>query len=331
MIPVSGGQRITKAFWNILTDYDISVGVVNWWVTWPPEKVKGYMVSDRWRNGASKKMENAVLTYPQPLVQELPKVGISKDRFLEDCEKFGLPTAVPPLAKSKNVDQLYNGYKQYWGQDKAVREACKRVMEKHQVDVFGVVFRIIDVSSHLYWTYLDQKLVDEMRAKLAAGKMTEADTKRVDAAFVKLIEPVYIYADKILGDFLKYQDRNTTYIICSDHGFKFEEGRYGHSSMKTPPDGVIILNGPAFKKNNRIEGATLLDVTPTLLYLLNVPIGRDMDGKVLFHAFYPEFVKRYPPTLVASHDKGERQKGEAATSDMDEEILEDLRSLGYIN
>lgn len=330
IIPVSGGQRITKAFWNIAGDYGLTTGVINWWVTWPPEKVDGYMISDRWRNGNPKKMQNTVVTYPPDLLKELPGVGMTRDKYLEDCKKFGLPTAVHPAVESRNVDLLYNGYKTYWGQDKAVREACRRMTQKHPVDVFGVVFRIIDVSSHLYWTYLDLKFVDEMRAKQAAGTMTPDDIKRIDAEFVKLIEPVYNYADRILGEFMKRGDRNTTYIICSDHGFKFEEGRYGHSSMKEPPYGIIILNGPAFKRNNRIDGATLLDITPTLLYLEGIPLGRDMDGKVLFNAFYPEFIKQNPPTLVASHDKGIRQKGEPASSDMDQEILDDLRSLGYI-
>ncbi|HSP07896.1 MAG TPA: alkaline phosphatase family protein [Acidobacteriota bacterium] len=329
IIPVSGGERITKAFWNITSEYGLSTGVVNWWVTWPPEKVNGYMVSDRWRN-ASKKILHTELTYPVNLVDQLPNVGMTKDRFLEDCEKFRLPVTVHPAAESKNVDILYDGYKTYWGQDKAVREACRRLTEKHPVDVFGVVFRIIDVSSHLYWTYLDQNFVDGMRAKQQAGTMTDEDTKRIDAAFTKIIEPIYIYADHILGDFLKHQDKDTTFIICSDHGFKFEEGRYGHSNMKTPPDGVVILNGPAFRKNVRIEGATLLDITPTLLYLEGIPVGQDMDGKVLFSAFNPEYLKKFPPTLVASHDKGERQKGQPASSEMDKEILEDLRSLGYI-
>lgn len=330
MIPVSGSQRVVKAFWNIASDYGLSTGVINWWVTWPPEKVNGYMISDRWRNGNAKQLEGMVLTYPPDLDKELPKIGLTKEKYLEDCQKFGLPTAVHPPAQSKNVDLLFDGYKTYWGQDKAVREACRRMTAKHPVDVFGVVFRIIDVSSHLYWTYLDADLVDKMRAKQAAGTMTPEDIKTIDAAFVKLIEPIYIYADHILGEFLKYQDKDTTYIICSDHGFKFEEGRYGHSSMKQPPDGVVILNGPMFKRNNRIDGATLLDITPTLLYLEGIPLGRDMDGKVLFKAFYPDFIKKYPPTLVASHDKGMRQKGEPASSAMDQQILEDLRSLGYI-
>jgi predicted AlkP superfamily phosphohydrolase/phosphomutase len=211
-----------------------------------------------------------------------------------------------------------------------VREACRRLLSKNKVDVFGVVFRIIDVSSHLFWTYLDLDLIAEMRDKLAKNQLTPQDIDRIDGEFTKIIEPIYIYADRIIGDFLRHADEHTNIIICSDHGFKFEEGRYGHSSMKVPPDGIIILNGPAFKKNYKLEGATILDITPTLLLLEGIPIGRDMDGKALFSAFRPEFLKHNPPTLVASHDKGIRQKGEPASSEMDEEILRDLRSLGYI-
>jgi predicted AlkP superfamily phosphohydrolase/phosphomutase len=330
MVPVSGNQRITKAFWNILSDYGISVGVVNWWVTWPPEQVKGFMVSDRYRNG-SKKLAKTSLTYPSELIDELPKVGMSNERYMEDRHKFGMPEELyPPKADSKNIEMLAGNYKSYWSQDRAVREACRRLLRKNNVDVFAVVYRIIDVSSHLFWTYIDIDLIDQMRAKLAKGTLTQADIDRMDAEFTKVIGPIYMYADHILGDFIRSADANTNFIICSDHGFKFEEGRYGHSSMKEPPDGVIILTGPAFRKNAKITGATLLDITPTLLYLEGLPVARDMDGKILFSAFKPEFLRANKPTLVASHDKGVRQKGEPASSEMDDEILQDLRSLGYI-
>lgn len=328
-IPFSGTQRATKAFWNILSEYGVTVGVVNWWVTWPPEKVNGFMVSDRYRNG-SKKIDPASLTYPPELIDDLPKIGMSHQRYLDDRRKFGLPAELKPIAESKNIDQMTTNYKIYWTQDKAVRETSRRLLAKKNVDVFGVVFRIIDVSSHLFWTYLDLDLIAEMRAKLAKKELTEQDIERINGEFTKIIEPIYIYGDLILGDFLRYADDHTSFIICSDHGFKFEEGRYGHSSMKIPPDGIIILNGPAFRKNYKLEGATLLDITPTLLFLEGIPIGRDMDGKVLFSAFRPEFIKNNRPTFVASHDGGERQKGEPISTEMDEEILRDLRSLGYI-
>jgi len=327
IVPVSGMQRAVKAYWNILSDYGVRVGVVNWWVTWPPEKVNGFMVSDHYRSRVKSKEPN--ITYPAELIKELPDVSISMERYLEERKKFGLPTELRPKASSKNIDQLADTYKTYWAQDRAVRESCRRLLAHKNVDVFGVVFRITDVSSHLFWTYLDLNLLAEMRSKLEQGKITPEDIRHIDDEFSKILEPIYVYADRILRDFLKEADQNTNFIIVSDHGFKFEEGRYGHSSMKQPPDGVIILNGPLFKKHYRIQNATLLDITPTLLYMEGIPTGKDMDGKVLIDAFVPDFINRNHPQLVASHDSGVR-KGNALESEEDKEILEDLKSLGYI-
>jgi hypothetical protein len=100
--------------------------------------------------------------------------------------------------------------------------------------------------------------------------------------------------------------------------------------MDVPPDGIVILSGPSFRKNHEISGATLLDITPTLLYSFQIPIGRDMEGKVLFDAFHPEYIKSNPPKLIASHDKGYQQEGEPVSSEVDQQMLEDLKSLGYI-
>lgn len=366
MIPVSGNERITKAFWNICSDYGLRVGVMNWWVTWPPEKVNGWMVSDRYRNGIPKKLEAAAqtqpnhpdlaLTYPPELIRSLPAVGITDEHYMEERALYGLPKDLkPPGADSKNIDLMVRGYKSYWGQDKAVWEATNRLLAKHDIDVFGSVFRIIDVSSHLFWTYIDPKLIEEMRKKtgmvnLPADRLdaeeTDADKPRgkkqqgqdldpkdaaiIDAAFAKVVGPIYMYADKIVGDIVKEAGPDANIIVCSDHGFKFYDGRYGHSGMPNPPDGILVLSGPIFKTGAKLDGATLLDITPTLLYAEGIPVGRDMDGKILFGAFKPEFIKKHTPTMVASHDHGVRQPGEPLSSGQDEQILEDLRSLGYI-
>ena len=39
----------------------------------------------------------------------------------------------------------------------------------------------------------------------------------------------------------------------------------------------LYENGPAIKQNDRLYGATILDVTPTILALLGLPVGGDMD------------------------------------------------------
>ena len=324
-VPVSGTQRITKAFWNTFTDYGISVGVVNWWVTWPAEKVNGFMVSDRFRERKSRDRKD--VTFPSELGSQLPEIRMSEKQFAEERQALGLPEKLHPDASSPAIDELAGQYKGYWLQDKQIREVSRYLIANRKVDVFAVVFRIVDVSSHLFWTSIDLNLIAEMRAK---PSLSEEDIARMDAAFLKILAPVYIYADRILGDFLDHADADTNIIVCSDHGFKFEEGRYGHSGMKTPPNGIVILSGPLFRPGVQLHDASLLDITPTLLYMEGIPVGRDMDGKPLFHAFPPEYVKSHPPRFVASLDKGFRQKGEPASSEMDEDILEDLKTLGYI-
>jgi predicted AlkP superfamily phosphohydrolase/phosphomutase len=330
MIPVSGTQRITKAFWNIFSDYGLTVGVVNWWVTWPPEKVNGYMISDRYRNWNPHRDKDVVLTYPPDLLSALPRVGVSQKQFQQDRLQYGLPEDMTPKVEDENVGELVRNYKTYWGHDKAIRESCRRMLDKQPVDVFAVVFRIVDVSSHTFSSLMDQQLMQDAAEKQAAGQLTQQDIDRVDTEFAKMMEPVYVYADEIVGDFLKHAGNNANVVICSDHGFTLDKGRYGHAYMDIPPDGIVILNGPAFRKGSQVEGASLLDITPTLLYLEGMPMGRDMDGRALFKAFNPAFLKTHTPTVVASHDKGFRQKGEPASSEMDQEILNDLKSLGYI-
>jgi len=324
-IPVSGSQRITKAFWNIFTDYGITVGVVNWWVTWPAEKVNGFMVSDRFRE--KKARDRKDLTFPSDLAKQLPELRMSERQFAIERQELGLPANIHPEASSHAIDELAGQYKGYWVQDKQIREVSRFLLANRKVEVFAVVFRIVDVSSHLFWTSIDANLIGEMRAK---SSLTSEDLAQLDAAFIKILAPVYVYADRIVGDFLEHADANTNIIVCSDHGFKFEKGRYGHSNMYTPPDGIVILSGPLFRSGAQIQNASLLDITPTLLYMEGIPLGRDMDGKPLFNAFRPEYVKTHPPRLVASLDQGFRQQGEPASSEMDEDILDDLKALGYI-
>ena len=40
-------MRKTKAVWNMVSDVEKTVGFINWWCSWPSEKVNGFIVSDR--------------------------------------------------------------------------------------------------------------------------------------------------------------------------------------------------------------------------------------------------------------------------------------------
>jgi len=72
-----------------------------------------------------------------------------------------------------------------------------------------------------------------------------------------------------------------------------------------------------------------MDLAPTILYAMGVPIPSDMDGRVLTEAFDPEF--RSSVEVQYSDELSQRPTGEGEYSaDDEEEIRERLRGLGYV-
>ena len=84
------------------------------------------------------------------------------------------------------------------------------------------------------------------------------------------------------------------------------------------------------KADGAVEQASVLDVTPTVLALLGMPIGRDMDGRVLTEAFASEFLAQRPVTYVDTHDANLMQKDTEEEEPVSEELMDRLRALGYV-
>ena len=49
--------------------------------------------------------------------------------------------------------------------------------------------------------------------------------------------------------------------------------------------GIFLAYGPDIKKGAEIQGAKIYDVAPTILHLMDVPVTKDMDGRVLKEIF----------------------------------------------
>ena len=91
-------------------------------------------------------------------------------------------------------------------------------------------------------------------------------------------------------------------------------------------EGMIVGTGPAFEPGVEPQNASLLDIAPTVLHLLGVPVPEDMDGRVLTELLRPELC-------------GELQKQEAVEAgvsaadygeDDDAVIQQRLADLGYL-
>jgi len=95
-------------------------------------------------------------------------------------------------------------------------------------------------------------------------------------------------------------------------------------------NGVLLAWGPHVRRGARIEGATMLDVAPTLLYDMGLPVPDNMEGRVLAGLLDPDFVAAHPVRREPPLSEAERSPAGVYTTDEQAEIAGRLAALGYI-
>ncbi len=100
-------------------------------------------------------------------------------------------------------------------------------------------------------------------------------------------------------------------------------------------NGVLLFRGPGGNggEGKRIQDASLMDIAPTVLYALGLPVPDDMDGKVLNGLFSEGYQRDNPVRKVKADTRAaQAPSGEKDYQDEQEEekIKERLRGLGYL-
>jgi len=104
------------------------------------------------------------------------------------------------------------------------------------------------------------------------------------------------------------------------------ENSGGHSG---DPPGVFIAHGPDINPDADLADIEIHDITPTLLYALGLPVGKDMTGEPSTGLFTEDFQQRNPLTTVPTY--GDRAATTATSTDEDAAMIEQLRQLGYLD
>src|SRR5437868_13672867 len=92
------------------------------------------------------------------------------------------------------------------------------------------------------------------------------------------------------------------------------------------------MRGTGVLSDERIYGASILDVAPTVLTLLGLPVGQDMDGKVLVDAFVetPQ-INRIPSWEEVPGEAGlHPAEASLQNSEAGDQALQQLIDLGYV-
>ncbi len=337
----TGNVRRTEAMWNIASSAGRDVQIVNWWATWPAEPVRGEMVSNHYPKAKGNTLDE--VTYPPELVAELePYSSIEREIVRQQIANAGIPVYAPEVAESTfrpsdNFRREFRASAGHFVEDLLVEWVAHHLLEtRGQRDLFGIIFRNADIFSHFLWRFIDRRTAERVFRLLMVDKvpLTPELETTMNQAYARVLESVYVHEDRRLGRLLERAGPETVVIVVSDHGFQFRPYGFYHYGLDAgggtlAPPGVIFLWGEPIRRGARLRTPTVFDVTPTVLYLLGLPVGEDMDGRVLTEAIVPKVLAERNIAWVATHDTGTRG-GEPRPSPIDDDILEELQRLGYV-
>lgn len=322
--PVSSRMRKCPALWNILSSQQINNHVIGWFASHPAEKIRGVCVSESFTRPPQKVGDDWRVPQ-QSVCPASSAASLAELRVrIEDVDQALLGLFLPHMDQMDLEQDLrwqkiiYRLAELYTAHNAAIQI----ISEHTDWRCLAVYYHFIDWICHDFMPYRPS-------VKTASS---EQDVR----FYGSVVDAAYRVQDALLADLLQHAGSEVTLMVVSDHGF--------HSDSLRPekiPDvsagianwhrshGIIAMSGPGIKPAGTISGANVLDVTPTVLHLLDLPIGADMDGRPLVEAT----LSANPAAKIPSWDTLALDP-EATETDVceseDDALLQQFIDLGYI-
>lgn len=326
-------DRRGHALWNIVSDSGKRVAVVNWLVTYPPEKVNGIIVSDhtlpgevegkkyigeifaKGRGAEFRGVESAG-SGTSPIYPEEWKKAVLDSRH----EKAVLTKVASPFREGAAIgfDPFLHNLRDFWNTDQRLASITLEILERERPDVTMVLLQGIDRMSHFLFGCLDDP---------AKYPPTFQPTPEQRINCQSALYDYYEFSDQLIGRLLESFDDDDLIMVLSDHGFEsgFSEFRTGDHSTEAAQDGICVVRGPRVIKHGPVAPMTVADVTPTVLAWMGLAQALDMDGKPA------PFLEPGPAIQsVPTYDTKPIERLGDGKSGAEPQVIEQLRSLGYI-
>jgi len=329
IVPVSAATRKCKTLWEILGEHGKRSHVISWFATQGEQDLDGKMVSNMFGHlkGATPDMDPADFPPPMPgtywpeeLAETMNEMRVSPHEINEEILQ-------PFLPKGHKIDQSrdkrLNRLREHLAEAYSVQSAATHVMDTDpEWDFMAIYYRAIDEISHHFMHYHPPQM---------AG-IPDDDFE----IYQHVVNATYRAHDMMLQVLLQKAGPDTTVILVSDHGFHSD-----HLRPKFTPrvpagitvwhrnQGVLLAKGPGIKPDSQVYGSRLLDITPTILHAFGLPVGEDMEGRVLTELFKENLPLQTIPTWE-DPDGSARSRG-SLTEAESQALLEQFVALGYID
>ena len=331
VVPVSAATRKCRTLWEILGERGLRSHVVSWFATHGEENHPGCVVSNMFCHLQNTKPGQDPSEWPEPppgtywppeLATAMNDLRISPhDIDPDQVIKLFVPGAdAVDQAKDRRLWLLAEKLAEAF----SVHNAATHLLENEpDWDFKAVYYRTVDEISHLFMPYHPPRMEG----------IPEADFE----LYKSVVTGIYKLHDLFLCRLIQLAGPDTAIVLVSDHGFHSDQLR-PKFTPRVPagitvwhrPQGVFIASGPGFKRDELVFGARLLDVAPTVLHWFGLPVGADMEGRVLEEVFDgPKRLVKTVPTWEPA--KGTHRARKSLGAGADKALLEQFVALGYID
>jgi predicted AlkP superfamily phosphohydrolase/phosphomutase len=286
-------QRRARPVWSLLHDAGGSSTLVSYRNTWPPEPSARYVFTEYGLDWASRFYFDRSGDEP----------GRTQSRERPDGKH---------VAPADLLEQLgllpYEGPKTpalaMLARDRIAMEALLRLAPRDRTDLTVVLLHGPDKVEHLLWKQAQRSKAVPFDADVvrAQAEAFAGPPPRLGRGPKMTLASPYLEIDAWLGELLAAAHYDYV-VLASDHGMAPNEGEAGLAGghSKNDPEahqGVFAIHGPGIAAGTVLQGATVLDVAPTVAYLLNLPRATDQPGELLESAFTPAHLASRPPRTV---------------------------------
>ncbi len=198
------------------------------------------------------------------------------------------------------TSRIFSQVKQSFYRDSEREEKASQAKAERQPQLFSLFLDGLNTTETYFYKYSFPESFGEIR---------QEEIQK----YGPVIEKYCQFYDQIVGKHLAALKEDEILVVFSPHGIeplpfwkRLVEWILGNASVSSyheqAPDGAVFFYGKDIARGKNIEGMKLVDIVPSLLYSLGLPVGKDMDGIVRSSLFLPAFTEENPIFYISSYE-----------------------------
>ena len=291
----TAANLLARPIWNILSDRGARVGVIGWPLTQPAPSVDGFMISDAFHR------------LPETELNFGATPAVWPPELLADARvALQMPAEPDPVAlvSTMGAPQPENDYDVRSDRAPVVADRVHlqllNALRAQAPPFLAARFPGIDAVGHRFLRYADPS---------AFGDVSAEESQR----FGRVLQQYYGFLDTVIGREMERLSGNDVLLVVSAFGMEpMSPGKrvleivagdpQNSGTHERAPDGFLFAFGAPIAPG-RPSRASVVDLAPTILYYLGLPVGRDMDGFARIDLFTSAFTSDKPVTYIPSYGR----------------------------